>query len=198
MIVIDVETTGEIPWENSILSIGAIDFSNPSNQFYKECRMRDGAIVDPAALKINGFSEADITSKKKESLEDLLKGFLEWTGKIKDTTLAGHNHYMDVYFIEYSLKLYGLKSHCKYRLVDTHTLAYVHHLSRGLDVPMAGNGSGITSDIFFNYCGLPTEPKPHNGLTGAKLEAEALSRLIYGKNLLKDYKEFKIPQYLKK
>jgi hypothetical protein len=45
---------------------------------------------------------------------------------------------------------------------------------------------------------LPPEPYPHNGLRGAKIEAEALSRLIYGKNLLEEYKEFKIPQYLER
>lgn len=198
MIVIDVETSGQIPWENSILSIGAVDFSNPTNQFYEECSIREGATIDPIALKINGFSKEEIKSKKKHSLEELLKKFLDWSSKIKETTLAGHNHYMDFYFIEYSLKIYRLKNPFKYRLVDTHTLAYVHHLSRGINVPMSGNGSGITSDTFFNYCGLPNEPNPHNGLTGAKLESEALSRLIYGKNLLKEYKEFKIPDYLGK
>lgn len=198
MIVIDVETTGQVPWEHGILSIGAIDFSNPSNQFYKECELRDGAKIDSHALEINGFSREEIRRGRKESLEDTLKEFLEWSSKIKDNTLAGHNHYMDVYFIEYSLKLYELKNPFKYRLVDTHTLAYVHHLSRGLDVPTVENGSGITSDFFFNYCGLPKEPKPHNALTGAKMEAESLSRLIYGKHLLKDYKDFKIPDYLKK
>lgn len=198
MIVIDIETTGQVPWENSMLSIGAVDFKNPSNQFYMECRMREGAAVDPEALNINGFTMDEITSDNKESMKDVLVEFVSWASKIDDMTLAGHNHYMDVYFLEHSLKLFNLDNPFRYRLVDTHTLVYVSMLSRGLDVPLEKNGSGINSNIFLKYCGLPEEPMPHNGLTGAKIEAEALSRLIYGKNLLGEYNGFAIPEYLKK
>ena len=34
MIIVDVETTGIDPEKHSIVSIGAVDFSNPSNEFY--------------------------------------------------------------------------------------------------------------------------------------------------------------------
>lgn len=198
MIVLDIETTGEIPWTDSILSIGAVDFSNPSNQFYTECKMREGAHVNPEAFEINGFTMEGITSNRKKPLKNALEEFIDWAGKIEDMTLAGHNHYMDVYFLEYSMKLYGIHSPFKYRLVDTHTLTYVNMLSRGLKVPLDNNGSGINSTVFLAYCGLPKEPMPHNALTGAKMEAEALSRLIYGKKLLPEYDKFSIPEYLEK
>ena len=48
------------------------------------------------------------------------------------------------------------------------------------------------------YVGLPPEPKPHHALTGAKVEAEALSRLLFGKILLKEFAHYEIPKYLKK
>ena len=42
------------------------------------------------------------------------------------------------------------------------------------------------------------EGKAHNALEDAKLEAECFFRLIYGKNLLPEFKQFPIPDYLKK
>ena len=46
------------------------------------------------------------------------------------------------------------------------------------------------------YVGLPEEPKPHKGINGAKFEAEAMSRLIYGRGLLKEFDCFEIPKEL--
>lgn len=196
MIVIDIETTGQVPWLHSILSIGAVDFSRPENQFYGECRLREGAEIDPIALKINGFSMEEIKSESREPLKDVLKKFLDWAGNINDTTLAGHNHYMDAYFLKYSLEFYKMEYPFKIRLVDVHTLTYASYLSRGLNPPLENNGSSISLRVALDYCGLPEEPRPHNALTGAKMEAEAISRLIYGKNLLGEFAKFPVPPYL--
>ncbi len=38
---------------------------------------------------------------------------------------------------------------------------------------------------------------PHNALTDAKLTAECFSRIVYGKNLLEEFKKFPIPEYLR-
>lgn len=67
MIVFDVETTGEDSRKHSIVSIGALEFSNPKNQFYEECRIWEGAEVQEIALKINGFTEENIRDPKKQS-----------------------------------------------------------------------------------------------------------------------------------
>jgi len=48
-------------------------------------------------------------------------------------------------------------------------------------------------DKILNYVGLPDEPRPHNGLCGAKLEAEAFSRLVNDKSLLEEYGKYSIP-----
>ena len=67
MIVVDVETTGSIPYRHSIVSIGAVEFENPTNQFYEECRIFEGAEIEDIAMKVNGFSYDEINdpSKKK-------------------------------------------------------------------------------------------------------------------------------------
>jgi hypothetical protein len=38
----------------------------------------------------------------------------------------------------------------------------------------------------------------HNGLVDAKLEAECLGRILYGKSLFEEFHSFKIPSYLAK
>ena len=79
-----------------------------------------------------------------------------------------------------------------------HSEAYGSYQRRGLIPPLKDNHSDLNSDSIFAYTGLPREPNPHNGLTGAKMEAEAFSRLNLGKNLFPEYSQFKIPDYLSK
>ncbi len=196
MIIVDVETTGIDPKKNSIVSIGALDFLNPENQFYQECRIWDGAEIIKEALEINGFSEEEIKDPKKKTLEEAIKNFLEWTIKIEEKVLAGENPSFDRNFLKTSAQRFGIDWMPNYRTIDLHSLCYVHYLRRELKPPMKDGYTDLNADKIFKYTGLSKEPKPHNALIGAKMEAEALSRLIYGKNLLKEFEEYPIPNYL--
>lgn len=198
MIVVDVETTGLSSEKNSIVSIGAVDFVNPENQFYEECRVWDGAEIDDFALKVNGFTEEQVKDMDKKSLKDLISEFLVWTEKFTDKTIAGENPSFDTGFLEDSAKRYDLNWPFGYRIVDLHTLSYSHYLSRLLQPPTKKNKSDLSLNKTLVYVGLPEEPNPHNALTGAKMEAEAFSRIIYGKNLLKEFEKYEMPVYLKK
>ena len=196
MIIVDVETSGINPAKNSILSIGAIEFERPSNQFYGECRAREGAEIEASALAINGFTREEALSDKKKSVEELLLGFRVWLQTTGDRTIAGHNVSFDVSFLEFSSKLYRINLGLGHRNVDTHALTYASYMKRGMKPPAKSSKSDINSDAVLAYCGLPAEPKPHNGLVGAKMEAEALSRLILGKRLFQEYSGFGVPEYL--
>ncbi|MEK6823874.1 MAG: 3'-5' exonuclease [Nanoarchaeota archaeon] len=197
MIVLDIETTGVYPEKNSMVSIGAVDFSKPENQFYAECRIWEGAEITQEALNINGFTKEQITNTNKHSLEEAVGKFIQWMEKIEDKTLAGENPSFDRDFLKNSVERCGINYRLGHRIIDLHSLSYAHHLKRGL-IPPAKNGR---TDLNLNktlvYVGLPSEPKSHNALTGAKMEAEAFSRLIYGKNLLPEFEKYKIPDYLK-
>ena len=202
MIVIDIETTGLYPEKNSIVSIGTVDFEKPENQFYGECRMWEGAEIDPIALEINGFTLEQIKDPNKKSLEELMKEFIEWTSKTNDITLGGHNAWFDAGFLRDSLErcnieINSLQRKLWSRNVDIHSQIYAHYLSRGLKPPLKNRMTNIALDVALEYVGLSKEPKLHNALTGAKMEAEAFSRLIYGKNLLKEFSQYSIPDYLK-
>jgi len=47
--------------------------------------------------------------------------------------------------------------------------------------PTLNNHSGLNSDKIMEYVSIPTKIRPHNALNGAKIAAEALSRLLYNK-----------------
>lgn len=196
MIIVDVETTGLNPQKHSIVSIGAVDFLKPENQFYQECRIWKGAEVMQEALKINGFSEEDIKNFNKNSLETIIKNFLKWIEDIKDKTLVGMNPSFDRDFLKDSIQRYGIDWTLGHRTIDLHSVCYGHFLKRKLKPLIKNEKTDLNTDSILKYVGLPEEPKPHNALIGAKMEAEAMSRLIYGKLLLKEFEKHNIPNYL--
>ncbi|MDP3728555.1 MAG: 3'-5' exonuclease [bacterium] len=195
MIVVDVETSGINPEKTSILSIGAIDFANPENQFYAECRIWANAEIEQAALNINGFTREEITNKEKTQKE-LIKAFLKWLESCEEHTFAGENPSFDRDFITATARREKEQWTATYRTIDLHTIAYIHMLKRGV-LQLKNKRTGVKLDTILVYIGLPEEPKPHNALTGAKMEAEAFSRLIHGKNLLKEFEKYPIPKHLK-
>ena len=196
MIVVDIETTGLNPWRNSIVSIGAIDFFNPENQFYGECKIWPGAAIDSFALEVNGFSVEEVTDPMKESLGNLLLRFFEWAGKIKFRILAGHNTWFDVSFLRAAAEKCRIPWIFPIRVIDLHSEGFTNHIKKGFDIPFNNNKPDLTSSYIHSFAGLPAEPKPHNALTGAKMEAESLSRLIYGKGLLEEFSSFPVPDHL--
>jgi DNA polymerase III epsilon subunit-like protein len=196
MIVLDIETTGLNPFKHSILEIGALDFNNPSNQFYQKCRIFEGAEIDLMALKVNGYDDSQLIDSDRMGLEELVVNFIEWIGKIDDRTIAGHNVDFDTNFLNQTLQKFNIKYNFGWRKVDQHSLIYAHYLKSNKKVPLKNNVSNLNGDKIMFYVGLPEEHKPHTGINGAKFEAEALSRLIFGKGLLDDFKEFAIPKHL--
>ena len=197
MIVVDIETSGTDPYKHSILSIGAVDFSSPNRLFYQECRIEDGKQIDAEALGVNGFKETDLRNPEKKALKSVLDEFIVWMKPIKDKTIAGHNVNFDAEFLNIAFRTYGISFSFGHRVVDTHSLVYSSMLSRSVYIPLKSDRTAVTSDYVFNYVGLPPEPKPHNALTGAKMEAEALSRLIYKRGLFNEYSQHSMPEYLR-
>jgi DNA polymerase III epsilon subunit-like protein len=196
MLIVDVEGSGTEPWKHSIVSVGALDLSNPSDRFYEECRVWDGAHIMDEALAVNGFTREQITDPKKQSEADLTHAFLRWSEKIEDRTLAAQNVSYDRDFLKYAAERAG---HTvwpfSYRTLDIHSLAYMHMIDRGLQPPFdkVKRHSALNLDAILNYCGIPQEPSPHNALTGALCHAEVIARLLYGRKLLPEFQQYDIP-----
>lgn len=193
MIVLDVETTGLNPDKNSLVSIGALDFYNPEDRFYEECRIWDGAEVLPEALVINGYTEEEISDPSKKTEAEITLGFWEWLKGKTDITVAGQNCYVDLQFIEAALKRAKSKERMQRRIFDQHSVVVFHMLKRGMTPPIKDRRSALDSDTIMKYVGIPPEPKPHIAKNGALWEYEALYRLIYDKPGLIEFRDYPIP-----
>lgn len=147
------------------------------------------------ALAVCGFSEEEITDSNKSSEGEAIRDFMAWAEPIADRTLAGQNVSFDRDFLKAASHRAGLDWQFAYRTIDTHTLAWMHMIKAGKRPPVdpTRKRSALDLDAVLNYCGIPSEPEPHNALTGAKSHAEVISRLLYDKKLLPEFDQFAIP-----
>jgi DNA polymerase III epsilon subunit-like protein len=195
MLILDIEASGTNHEVHSIVSIGAVDMSNPSRRYYGECRIWDGAHIMDGALEVNGFTEAEITDPSKQSEAELVEDFLKWTEQLDDRTLAGQNVSFDRDALKAGAERAGLNWTLAYRTLDTHTMCWMHMVKAGKEpvINIEHKRSGMDLDFILSYCGIPEEPQPHNALTGALCHAEVISRLLYDKKLLPEFEQFEIP-----
>jgi len=195
MLVVDIEASGTEYSKHSIVSIGALDFSNPTNRFYEECRIWEGAHIMDGALEVNGFTEEQITDQNKMTEEAIVTKFLDWSENLDDRTLVGQNPSFDRDFLKAGAERAGLNWTLAYRTIDTHSLCWMHIIKSGEAPPVniEHKRSALNLNAILNYCGIPTEPDPHNALTGALSHAEVTSRLLYDKKLLSEFEQYEIP-----
>ncbi|MDD5152755.1 MAG: exonuclease domain-containing protein [Candidatus Pacebacteria bacterium] len=192
MIVADIEATGLDYRKHSLLSIGAVELEHPEREFYGECRMWDGASIMADAIAVNGFTEEECKDPKKHSLEELMDNFYHWVEQCEEKTLGGQNVSFDRDFLNDSFSRAHLPFRFSFRANDLQSMAYMDAVKRGIVIPHKNEHTDFSLDIILKYLGLPPEPKPHHGLRGAKYEAEAFSRLLYGKNLLPEFSKYPI------
>lgn len=193
MIVLDIEASGTNYQQHSIVSIGALVLEDPTYQFYDECRIWDGAKVMDEALEVNGFTDAEIRDPNKKSEKEIVEAFFMWAALVPDRTLAGQNPSFDRDYLKVAADRHNLDYTFAHRTIDTHTLAYMHMVKRGIVPPLEHARSALNLDAVLNYVGIPDEPHPHNALTGAMSHAEVISRLLYHKPLLPVFEEFPLP-----
>jgi DNA polymerase III epsilon subunit-like protein len=196
MIAVDVEASGTEAHLHSILSVGAVDLTDPSRQLYLECRAWEGAKIEDGALAVNGFTREQATDPTKEGETDLVRKFIAWALEAPERTFVSQNVSFDRDFLKYAAERAGhTEWPFAHRTVDTHTLCYMHMVKRGLVPPINPQmkHSALNLDTILLYCGIPEEPEPHNGLTGAKSHAEVASRLLWDKKLLSDFAQYPIP-----
>lgn len=195
MLVLDIEASGTNYEKHSIVSLGALDFDHPENRLYLECRIWEGAHIDPGALEVNGFTESELLDHNKMTERELIRNFLEWSGGLVDRTFAGQNVSFDRDFIRAACGRAGCDYPFAHRTIDSHSLCWMHMVKRGLTPPIDAEHkrSALNLDAVLNYCGVPSEPEPHNALTGALCHAEVISRLLYDKKLLPEFEQYDVP-----
>jgi len=195
MLVLDIEASELDAEKNSIVSLGALDLENPTNRFYAECRMWDGAEYKDEALAVNGFTAEEIVDPNKMTEGELIRNFIGWSKDLKNRTFLGQNVSFDRDMTKAAAHRAHLDWTFAHRTLDTHSLCWMHIIKAGLDAPVdiEHKRSALNLDAVLNYCGIPDEPEPHNALTGALCHAEVASRLLYNKKLLPEFEQFEIP-----
>jgi len=196
VIVVDVEASGTEHHKHSIVSVGALELEHPERRFYEECRIWDGARIEEEALAVNGYTREQITDSRKQGEGELTRLFIDFALNAEERTLAGQNPSFDRDFLKSAAERAGHTNWpLAHRTIDTHSLAYMHMVKRGMAPPIdqEHKRSALNLDAVLNYCGIPEEPKPHNALTGALCHAEVISRLLYDKKLLPEFDQFPVP-----
>lgn len=167
---VDVETTGTDANRHSIVSIGAVNVTDPSDTFYKECRIWDGASVEQEALRVNGFSMAYVTDQSKPSESEIIIDFMKW---LQDKPMMiAHNAAFDRDFVSAACKRAGFTSKFSFRTIDIHSITMMRILQNG-DTPP----ESLSLNKCLTYLGFPPEPNPHNALTGAQCNALIFKKL---------------------
>ncbi len=172
MIILDIETTGISPTKNCMLSLGAVDYDT-GDEFYGECRIYPDREITDMALSINGFTREQCVDETKCLPDALYVSFLQWAviDTKRDPILAGQQvGSFDIPFIkaiaDASNTSIAPKWPFGFRSVDLHSVVY------------AKLGKSLSLDGILEAVGLFKEPKPHNALTGARLERDAFKRLL--------------------
>jgi hypothetical protein len=124
-----------------------------------------------------------------------MQDYLAWARDCADQTLAGMNTFFDRDFLHATATRYHLDWPFGRRIIDLHSICYAHMIARGKQPPLKWQRGDLTNDRILTYVGLPEEPKPHHGLVGAKMEAEAFSRLVYSSTLLQEYEQYPLPEW---
>ncbi len=219
MIVLDIETSGIYLERHGIWQIGALDLFSSKNIFLEEARIDDDDEIEPSALKVTGTTESYLRSSNKQSQKKLLENFFRWVESVRIRNPVCQNPQFDVGFINYKARKYNIKSN----LSDLDKFTPFHHRSFDLHSIASSKYSEIYGSIFIEenqskmglskileFCGLEDkrikmkdgkvekEGSLHNALEDAKLTAECFSRIIHGKQLLKEFSKYKIPGYLRR
>lgn len=209
MIVVDTEFTS-LNFKGGLWQIGAVDLDNPKNTFLEEAKLEEVDEIQQAALDVVGKTEEELRDKNRQSQKEMLEHFFEWAKSIKVKNLVCQGQW-DFPYILIKANKFGLEFPFPHRCFDLHSIAQVKHFEVKGGLLIKEDKSGMGLDSVLEFCGikderrridrkgvLVKEGKPHNALEDAKLEAEAFSRLVYGKNLLPEFSKFKIPEYLLK
>lgn len=183
ILVVDLETTSLDAKRGSILQIGAVWLSGAEGEIELNCRAWDGAELQAKALECNGCSEARCLNPALMKEGEALAQFFKWiraTGGLESDVafmLAGLNPFFDRGFLLQAWVRAGLRKAdfpIRHRLFDLHSLAVEYALKTGEPVP----SRGFYTDEIYALLDMPEEPKPHTALTGARMEADAIHKLL--------------------
>jgi ribonuclease T len=107
-ISVDVEASGPIPGEYSMLSIGACEVGNINKIFYIEIQPITEKFI-PEAMKVNGLSLENLKKNGVSPYEAMRKfaDWVKWISNAKQSVFVAFNLAFDWSFVNYYFVIYG-------------------------------------------------------------------------------------------
>jgi hypothetical protein len=177
-ISVDTETSGPIPGDYSLLSIGACLVAQPATQFYVTLRPLPGAKVLPQAMAVNGLSIPELEQTGLSPFVAMLN-FDNWVDTVAPPETAkpvfvGFNATFDWLFVHwYFWHFYG---HDPFGISGMDIKAFAAGLHR------EGWESTYKRDLRTRY---PTAlPHTHNAVDDAVEQADLFRQLLAAHNML--------------
>jgi DNA polymerase III epsilon subunit-like protein len=202
MIVFDIETSGLDFNKHGIWQIGAVELGNPENTFLEEARIDDTDAVDSEALLVTGKTEAELRDTGKQSQKQLLQNFFQWCENIEVKNCICQGPQWDLGFIWAKSCKYGIKEGVDFplhhRAFDLHSIASLKYKEVNGKFLIKDDKSQMGLSNILPFVGMEDKRGDHNALEDAKLTAESFSRIVYGKNLIKEFASYPVPEYLQK
>lgn len=194
MIFLNIKTSGPDPEKHGILSIGAVDSERTGKEsyIYQVPRFERGKEVVLEYLKIADFKEHQLRDPSKPSVRHALKRFSELAETAKETNLAGQNTRLNAEFLKRAMKEHEMSWPFNEEYIDLLTTAINTYRAEEIDIPMREKRIALTFDMILWSVGLERSIGFHHALEDVNLEAEAYSRLVHGRNLIKSLKGYKL------
>lgn len=166
---VDVESSGPIPSEYSMLSIGACVVGKPAEAFYAELKPISSRFV-PAALKVSGFN-LSMLRRNGEAPKKAMKSFRAWIEKASGSfkpVFVGFNACYDWQFVNWYLE----------RFTDGNPFGFA-----GLDIKsyymgFSGKHWSETTSSQLPPEFQPDQPQTHNALDDARSQASIFAKLL--------------------
>ncbi len=169
-ISVDVEASGPIPGEYSMLSIGACPVDDIEEGFYAELRPINDRFV-AEALEISGFSLDQLRLEGDDPRETMV-AFRDWVRRASDgrrPIFVGFNASFDWAFVNWYFHVF-LQGDTPFGIGGVDIKAYYMGLS--------GCEWGKTTSSKLPSALQPSRPQTHNALEDAQAQAEIFKKLL--------------------
>ena len=167
-ISVDVETSGPVPGDYSMLSLGSCVTGDPNESFYVEIKpLNDRAIPD--ALKISGFDMAEL-AETGESPEDAMAKFAAWANKVvagRKGVFVGLNAGFDWSFVNWYFNHFAVENPFGFAPLDI----------KSYYMGLIGCAWEDTKSSRMRPEFQPAKPGDHNALADARAQAEMFEKM---------------------